>query len=176
MSLDNELKVSNDKFTSSDTIHYPSENDYVDVKILNTNIKILDEKKANLENLNNVAKERSKYAIENMIKNIDNKITSLEINTYQDLLKLPNRCGHQIYEQYNIPKGKKKEYFSVTGGGHLVAFEIYLPTYYQESSENMFKDSRVEVEVDGQNIYNLHLNGIKTQQIRSEERSCRERV
>lgn len=169
MDLDKKMQKSDDKFTSSSVIEYPSENDNVDVKILNTNIKILDEKKADdatiKENLKDVAKESSPKNIENMVNDINERVKILENNTYKDLLSLPNRHGLQIYEQYNIPKGERKEYFSVTGSGHLVAFEIYLPTYYEEESHKMFKDSRVEVEVDGKNIYNLHLNGVKTDYI-----------
>ena len=64
-----------DRFTNEEDIKYPSINDYVDIKVLNNNTKLLDEKKADIASLNNVARESTPMAIENAVKNISNDVS-----------------------------------------------------------------------------------------------------
>lgn len=65
----------NRQFTNKEELEYPTEDDFVDVKILNNNTKILSEKKANIDSLIDVARESEPKAIENAVKNIRNDIS-----------------------------------------------------------------------------------------------------
>ncbi len=71
-----------DKFTNKEEIEYPLETDIVNIKVLNNNTKLLDEKKVNIsdiqENLQGIAKETSKYNIENKIKQVENDIKQIK--------------------------------------------------------------------------------------------------
>lgn len=64
-----------DKFTNKGELEYSLENDLVNVKVLNNNTKLLDEKKADIASLNNVARESTPMAIENAVKNINNDVS-----------------------------------------------------------------------------------------------------
>lgn len=64
-----------DKFTNKGELEYSLENDLVNVKVLNNNTKLLDEKKADIASLNNVARESTPMAIENAVKNISNDVS-----------------------------------------------------------------------------------------------------
>lgn len=64
-----------DKFTNKEELEYSLENDLVNVKVLNNNTKLLDEKKADIASLNNVARESTPMAIENAVKNISNDVS-----------------------------------------------------------------------------------------------------
>ena len=64
-----------DRFTNKEELEYSLENDLVSVKVLNNNTKLLDEKKADIASLNNVARESTPMAIENAVKNISNDVS-----------------------------------------------------------------------------------------------------
>ena len=64
-----------DRFTNKEELEYSLENDLVNVKVLNNNTKLLDEKKADITSLNNVARESTPMAIENAVKNINNDVS-----------------------------------------------------------------------------------------------------
>ena len=64
-----------DRFTNKEELEYSLENDLVNVKVLNNNTKLLDEKKADITSLNNVARESTPMAIENAVKNISNDVS-----------------------------------------------------------------------------------------------------
>ena len=64
-----------DRFTNKEELEYSLENDLVNVKVLNNNTKLLDEKKADIASLNNVARESTPMAIENAVKNISNDVS-----------------------------------------------------------------------------------------------------
>lgn len=64
-----------DRFTNKEELEYSLENDLVNIKVLNNNTKLLDEKKADIASLNNVARESTPMAIENAVKNISNDVS-----------------------------------------------------------------------------------------------------
>ena len=71
-----------DKFTNKEEIEYPLETDIVNIKVLNNNTKLLDEKKVNIcdiqESLQGIAKETSQYNIENKIKQVENDVRHIK--------------------------------------------------------------------------------------------------
>ena len=70
---------------SNDKLIYPSEDDIVDINVINNNFKILNEQKASLENLSDVARESSP-------KNIENKVvaTYSSVNSIQNAVNTMN--------------------------------------------------------------------------------------
>ena len=67
-------------FTNEDEIRYPTEDDLVDIKVLNNNIRLLDEQKAGGADLQNVAKETTPKNIENIVKNIQSTTNAINSN------------------------------------------------------------------------------------------------
>ena len=59
--------MENNKFTNKQELEYPTEEDFVDVKVLNNNTRLLSEQKADIADievrLQGLAKERSEYSI-----------------------------------------------------------------------------------------------------------------
>ena len=76
------MKDMDNVFTNKEELEYPLETDLVNIKVLNNNTRLLDEKKADISDievsLQGVAKERSEYSIENKVKEIENKLILLE--------------------------------------------------------------------------------------------------
>lgn len=78
--------MDNENFTNDEDIKYPELDDFVDVRVLNNNTKLLDEKKVDLvqfnelvsDNLDGVAKESSAYNIEDGINNIKSTASNIE--------------------------------------------------------------------------------------------------
>lgn len=71
--------LQDDIFTNKQSLQYPTEDDFVDIKILNNNTKILNETKADISSLLDVAKETTPKNIENITKNVQS--TANVINT-----------------------------------------------------------------------------------------------
>ncbi|WP_250277203.1 hypothetical protein [[Clostridium] colinum] len=69
--------MSDNKFTNLDKLEYPLEDDSIDIKVLNNNTRLLDEKKANISSLENVARESSPMDIENNIKSVSSKVDAI---------------------------------------------------------------------------------------------------
>ena len=67
-------------FTNEDEIRYPTEDDLVDIKVLNNNIRLLDEQKIGGADLQNVAKETSPKNIENIVKATQNTTNTINSN------------------------------------------------------------------------------------------------
>ena len=159
--------MTNDKFTNKSDIEYPLEEDFVGIKVLNNNTRLLDEKKANINDIENrlqrVAKESSEYSIEDKIKNIETKVKNIEDkikNIEEPLSTLPNRKCIHIVDNNNIT-ATRKEYFSVDGkSGNLVMLDAWFSTYTNEGGY-IFKNTRLEIEIDGQNIYDIHLTNCR---------------
>ena len=70
--------MEDNKFTNKEELEYPTEDDFVDVKVLNNNTRLLSEKKADIADievsLQGVAKERTEYSIEDKVKGLETKI------------------------------------------------------------------------------------------------------
>ena len=135
------------QFTNKEELEYPTEDDFVDVKVLNNNTKILSEKKANIDSLTDVARESEPRAIENAVKSIKNDVSqnlqgvAKERSTYsiEDKVKeldrkvqyleerekgrcwpeLPNKKFSYIQKNFS---GTTKEYtfLEVNGNGNLI--------------------------------------------------------
>ena len=75
--LKNKYPDADDQFTNKDELEYPFESDYVNVKVLNNNTKLLDEKKANISDLADVSRETEKLIIENTVKSINQKVGNI---------------------------------------------------------------------------------------------------
>ena len=163
--------MTDDKFTNKSDIEYPLENDFVDIKVLNNNTKILDDKKANTADLKDVARESQPRAIENgitSIKNsvdanlqevaketeqysIENKLKTIEDRmSKENWLALPNLKA--VYKQ--IPKAKiqtpETEIYSVTGKGNLICVMANVYT----SKQTFY----LKIEIDDQVIFNVKVN------------------
>lgn len=67
-------------FTNEDEIRYPTEDDLVDIKVLNNNIRLLDETKAGGTDLKNVARETTPKNIENGISNLKRTVDTINSN------------------------------------------------------------------------------------------------
>lgn len=67
-------------FTNENEIRYPTEDDFVDIKVLNNNIRLLDEQKVGGTDLQNVAKETTPKNIENIVKATQNTTNTINSN------------------------------------------------------------------------------------------------
>ena len=79
-SLDSLPRATDNTFTNEDEIRYPTEDDLVDIKVLNNNIRLLDEQKAGGADLQNVAKETTPKNIENIVKSTQNTTNTINAN------------------------------------------------------------------------------------------------
>lgn len=75
--MQNEYNNEDDQFTNRDELEYPLEDDFINIKVLNNNIKLLNEKKASISNLEDTARETQKLIIENTVKSIDRKVANI---------------------------------------------------------------------------------------------------
>ena len=172
------------QFTNKEELEYPTEDDFVDVKVLNNNTKILSEKKADIDSLLDVARESEPKAIENAVKNIkndvsqnlqgvakerstysiENKVTELErkIQYLEDKEKrknwasLPNIKFLDLYAMKFSDFSNSKELLNITGSGDLIMVMLDLNS---NTGKVDFK-----IEIDGEPIYdvNINLTGAKT--------------
>lgn len=76
----NQQTLEDDIFTNQQTLQYPTENDFVDIKVLNNNTKILNETKADISSLLDVAKETTPKNIENIAKNVQSTTNTISTN------------------------------------------------------------------------------------------------
>ena len=145
------------QFTNKEELEYPTEDDFVDVKILNNNTRLLSEKKADIsdieESLQGVAKERSEYSIEDKVKELDKKIQRLEDReSKKNWANLPNL---KINRTSKILTEKKENVIlEVTGSGNLVMAIGWFQTY-----DNKFN---MKVTLDDEIIYNVDVDTAET--------------
>lgn len=78
--LEEQSRSSNNTFTNEDEIRYPTEDDLVDIKVLNNNIRLLDETKAGGTDLENVARETTPKNIENIVKATQSTTSTINSN------------------------------------------------------------------------------------------------
>lgn len=72
--------LNDDVFTNQQSLQYPTEDDFVDIKVLNNNTKILNETKADISSLLDVAKETTPKNIENIAKNVQSTTNAINTN------------------------------------------------------------------------------------------------
>lgn len=87
---------SDNKFTNSGSIQYPLETDVVDVKVLNNNTRLLDEKKLEVKDLTSVAKEETSQQILTNINNIDGQVSNNLVGVAKETT--PKNIENQIAE------------------------------------------------------------------------------
>lgn len=149
-----------DKFTNKEELEYPSENDFVDIKVLNNNTKLLDNKKADISSvetaLQGLAKERSEYSIEDKVKELDKKFQMFEeTERKRNWLSLPN-LKTEIYNKSNSNSSfTEAELLNVIGGGHLI-IGIARFTYNASSPYNP-KKMQFKIQVDDEIIYDASI-------------------
>lgn len=101
--------LEDETFTNNDSIQYPSLNDIADIRVINNNIKILNEQKANLDNLSNVARESSPKNIENTINTMNTKLSSVAIETSpKNIENLIKSINTKISNTTNIIKSVQR--------------------------------------------------------------------
>ena len=133
--------MEDNKFTNKSNIEYPLEEDFVDIKVLNNNTRLLDTKKANLSDLQNVAKESEPKFIENSVKAIEDRMDK------QNWLALPNlKAIHKQIPTDSITS-TEVEVYSVTGKGSLVCAMANIYT-----SDKTFY---LKIEVDNNILFNV---------------------
>ncbi len=69
------FNLDENKFTNESELEYPTEEDFIDIKVLNNNTRLLNEKKVDIESIENVARESTPMAIENAVKNINSGVS-----------------------------------------------------------------------------------------------------
>ncbi len=149
-----------DKFTNREEIEYPSEDDIVDVKVLNNNTRLLSEKKADIsdieDSLQGVAKERSEYSIEDKVKELGTKIQYLEDKEKRkNWTLLPNIKTVDLYGIRFSDFNSSKELLNINGSGHLILAVF--------RTDNKVGRIDFKIEIDDEIIYNVDfdLNGAK---------------
>ena len=160
----------NKEFTMKESIVYPAGDDFVEVEVLNNNIRILDENKAEKihkhseyitsqilqDNLNGIAKEKSEYSIENMVQslsteinNIKNEIIKLKENN-TNWQNLPNINFKQTFQPTSANQGKNyRSIFEVHGKGTLI--QAIQQTDFNVATTN----ACIKIEIDGSVILNI---------------------
>ena len=151
--------MEDNKFTNKEELEYPTEDDFVDVKVLNNNTRLLSEKKADIADievsLQGVAKERIEYSIEDKVKELDTKIQKLEdIEKRKAWLGLPNLRMKQYNETIMQSTFKEKEILSISGGGHLIISTVRFSYNASNSKPNKMK---LKIQIDGETIYDVSI-------------------
>ena len=96
--------MSDNKFTNDVEIVYPTLNDVADIRVINNNIKILNEQKASLDNLENVARESSPKNIESKVVSTHSSVNSVQsaVNTMNSTINNINSVVNSINSKSNI--------------------------------------------------------------------------
>lgn len=135
--------MENNKFTNKQELEYPTEEDFVDVKVLNNNTRILSKQKADIADievsLQGLAKERSEYSIEDKVKNLEDNISKF----YYDLTQMV--VSKQIS---NISTSQEILLGEITGEGELI--HCYLDFQGIGSSSVDTPTFKFKIVVDGQ--------------------------
>lgn len=155
-----------DKFTYKEEMEYPSENDIVDVKVLNNDIRLLEEKKATKEEvenavsdintsvgekMTNVAKESQEYSIENRLKELENFVKNMKIEDRIHWKSLKNLRYHAVdYRTENKKLNYDATILNVSGRGNLI---MALMSFYSNGLSRETPGMRVTV--DGEIIYEV---------------------
>lgn len=106
--------MEDEKFTNNSELEYPKEDDYVNIKVLNNNTRLLDEQKANVGDIQNalvgVAKESSEKNIENIVKDVQAKANTINSNVATNKANIEN-----IKNTVNTVNGNANNINSVVG-------------------------------------------------------------
>ncbi|WP_317368621.1 hypothetical protein [uncultured Tyzzerella sp.] len=170
--------MEDNKFTNKSNIEYPLEEDFVDIKVLNNNTRLLDTKKANISDLEDVARESTPMAIENAIKNISNDVSQNLQNVAKEsepniieskIIELENRLNSfiekdKIKNWYTLPNLKKEfkrvqrdeVLLEVNGKGHLIMavfYDLAHKTYAPKDNSQSYK-----VEIDDRVIFDIKID------------------
>ena len=147
------MKDMDNVFTNKEELEYPLETDLVNIKVLNNNTRLLDEKKADISDievsLQGVAKERSEYSIENKVKEIENKLILLEEKEkLKNWTLLPNLKSNAV----GINNSGSRALVEVSGKGHLV-YCVFGNLVNGTAGSQSYK-----VEIDGKVIFDTKVN------------------
>lgn len=126
--------MENNKFTNKQELEYPTEEDFVDVKVLNNNTRLLSEQKADIADievsLQGVAKERTEYSIEDRIKNLEENIPKFYYDLYYNqVTKTPSSLNinqETLFSQVTGEGELTHCYIRISGTGSSA---ISTPTY-----------------------------------------------
>lgn len=177
-----------DKFTNKEELEYSLENDLVNVKVLNNNTKLLDEKKADIASLNNVARESTPMAIENAVKNISNDVSqnlqgvakersdysiedkvkelSVELNDIKKRLTkyytLPNLKAKRVDIKQDTGAFSNKLVVDITGKGYLCSVVDRLDFTSYNSPYIVNLGTRFKIVVDDKTIFDFQLTDSST--------------
>lgn len=133
--------LEDDKFTNKEQLEYPLETDIVNIKVLNNNTKLLDEKISQMtgnigNNLRNIAQESSPKYIENQVKKIDtvlSKVNSMDNGNTSGKFDMYKVVGVREVEIYStIPVNGSSDY--TTTISHTVRDSGYFYQFYGEAT------------------------------------------
>ena len=126
--------IEDETFTNDVEIVYPTLNDVADIRVINNNIKILNEQKASLDNLENVARESSP-------KNIESKVVSTHssVNSVQNTVNTMNSTINNISSVVNSINNKSNIKSVQRGVATLALNSNYVTTTISLSSVNVNK-------------------------------------
>lgn len=148
-----------DKFTNKEELEYPSEKDIVDIKVLNNNTKLLDNKKADISSietaLQGISKERSEYSIEDKVKELDKKFQAFEeAERKKKWLSLPNLKTNEFYRKNEHSSFTELEIINVQGSGYFIlAISTIIDSITHNSKKLQFK-----IQIDEEIIYDVTIN------------------
>lgn len=150
--------MQDEKFTNSINIQYPSREDFIDIAVLNNNFRLLQEKKASIEDieksLERVAKEKSPNNIENnidsIVEKLDNITKIVKIKNKKNFWEYPNK--RMTFNRTNITSSNQV-FLDIKGKGRLLHLPCFLEEKYINSSFRL--NGVFKVEIDGEVQYKL---------------------
>ena len=144
--------MEDDKFTNKEELEYPTEDDFVDVKVLNNNTRLLSEQKADIDDievsLQGVAKERTEYSIEDKVKSLEQKILNIEEYIPKLYYNLRGNRGNVGGSSKPFNIDRKNLIFSITGSGELLHSLVWINHFADKGNLNF----KTELIVDGKTV------------------------
>ena len=144
--------MEDNKFTNKEELEYPTEDDFVDVKVLNNNTRLLSEKKADIDDievsLQGVAKERTEYSIEDKVKSLEQKILIIEEYIPKLYYNLRGNRGNVGGSSKPFNIDRKNLIFSITGSGELLHSLVWINHFADKGNLNF----KTELIVDGKTV------------------------
>lgn len=144
--------MEDNKFTNKEELEYPTEDDFVDVKVLNNNTRLLSEQKADIDDievsLQGVAKERTEYSIEDKVKSLEQKILNIEEYIPKLYYNLRGNRGNVGGSSKPFNIDRKNLIFSITGSGELLHSLVWINHFADKGNLNF----KTELIVDGKTV------------------------
>lgn len=136
------MKDMDNVFTNKEELEYPLETDLVNIKVLNNNTRLLDEKKADISDievsLQGVAKERSEYSIEDRIKKLEENIKKIIPNNNEELLV------SSVSNSNTINLDSENLIFQIDGAGEI--FQCFQQVTFHSDNEKLEFEMRMEID------------------------------